>query len=119
MTKRQWKRKIKKACEEAGTYQDCFESIIDTLSQIMENRDKAQEQFEETGGEPVIWHTNKGGNSNLVKHPALVMVNDLNATALSYWRDLGLTPSGFKKLGESLTVKKESSFEDLLAGIGV
>lgn len=119
MNKQQWKRKIKKACSETGTYRKSFESVIDTLAQIMENRDLAQEQFEASGSNPVIMHTNKGGNTNLVKNPALVMVNDLNATALSYWRDLGLTPSGFKKLGESLTVKKESSFEDLLAGIGV
>lgn len=118
MDKKQWKRKIKKACNDAGTYQKPFDSIIDTLSQVMENRDLAQKQFEEYGSKPVIYHTNKGGNTNLVKNPALVMVNELNSTALAYWRDLGLTPAGFKKLGESLTIKKEASLEDIINKLG-
>ena len=119
MDQKTWKRKINKACRDAGTYQKWFDPIIDTLAQIMENRDLAQEQFIASGNNPVIMHTNKGGNTNIVKNPALVMVNDLNATALSYWRDLGLTPAGFKKLGETITVKKEKSFEDLLSKMGV
>ena len=65
-------------------------------------------------------HTNKGGNTNLVKNPALVIINECNQQALAYWRDLGLTPSGFKKLGNDMASKKtEGSFEDLLSGIGI
>lgn len=120
-SKATWKRKIKAACEEAGTYEPFFELTIDQLAGIMENRDAAQKLYKESGGSPVIEHTNKGGNTNLVKNPALVIINECNQQALAYWRDLGLTPSGFKKLGNdtSSKTKKETSFEDLLKDIGI
>lgn len=120
MNKDEWVVRIKIACTEAGTYQKWFDDIIDTLAGIMENRDKAQDQFINTfGGKPVVSHTNKGGNTNLVKNPALVLVNDLNATALSYWRDLGLTPKGFQQMQSSGFKKQEATFEDVLKNIGL
>lgn len=120
MAKRQtWKRKIKAACVEAGTYQAQFDFVIDTLAGIMEVRDTAQEQFKESGGSPVVKHTNKGGHTNLVKNPALVVINECNQQALAYWRDLGLTPAGFKRLDGTAVEKKEASFEEVLAKIGV
>ena len=32
---------------------------------------------------------------------ALVLIMELNRDTLSYWRDLGLTPAGLKKINES------------------
>lgn len=120
MNKEEWKERIIDASKEAGTYLPQFDDIIETLAGIMENRDKAQEQFtKQFGGKPVVAHTNKGGNTNLVKNPALVMVNDLNATALSYWRDLGLTPKGFQTLQSNGFKKQEASLEDVLKNIGI
>ena len=120
MNKQEWENRIKQASRDAGTYQSHFDDIIETLASIMENRDKAQEQFiKQFGGKPVVAHTNKGGNTNLVKNPALVMVNDLNATALSYWRDLGLTPKGFQTLQTNGFKKQDTSLEDVLANIGI
>lgn len=115
-----WKRRIKAACDEAGTYQPFFDLAIDQLAGIMENRDAAQEQYKASGSHPVIMHTNKGGNTNLVKNPALVIINECNQIALAYWRDLGLTPAGFKKLDGS-AIKKDNgaSFEDLLSNLGI
>lgn len=98
MTREEWKNLITDACISAGTYETFFDSVIDTLSQIMETRDKAHEQFEKSGGHPTIIHTNKAKEKNVVKNPILVMENEMNAQALAYWRDLGLTPLGFKKL---------------------
>jgi hypothetical protein len=44
---------------------------------------------------------------------------DLNAQALTYWRDLGLTPSGLKKLDDqALKAKKRSSLAEALREIG-
>ena len=119
MIKHEWKTRIEQAARDAGTYEPFFDDVINTLAGIMENRDRAQEQFEVSGGEPVITHTNKGGNTNIVKHPALVMVNDLNATALAYWRDLGLTPKGFTTMQKAGFKPREATFEDLLSGIGI
>ena len=56
-----------------------------------------------------------------MKNPALVIINECNQQALAYWRDLGLTPAGFKKLGNdtSAKAKQNGSFEELLSGIGL
>lgn len=117
MTKTQWKKRIKKACEDAGTYRPFFDSVIDTLAETLEKRDMVMHQWEDLGSEPVTSHTNKGGNTNLVKHPCLVLWNELNATALHYWRDLGLTPSGLKKIKEDALAEKKGGFDELLKGI--
>lgn len=119
--KNTWVRYIRKACKDAGTYEPFFELVIKQLAGIMANRDQAQEQYKASGSHPVIMHTNKGGNTNLVKNPALVIINECNQQALAYWRDLGLTPAGFKKLGNdtSAKAKQNGSFEELLSGIGI
>lgn len=115
-----WRKKILAACEEAGTYQPFFDLAIEQLAGIMETRDQAQKQYKAMGKSPVIKHTNKGGATNLVKNPALVVINDCNQQALAYWRDLGLTPAGFKKLnGGAITKDNAGSFEDLLSDLGI
>ena len=100
MKKKTWKSRIKKACREAGVYQPYFDYVIDSLAGIMEMRDNAQEQFTESGGETVIEYTNKNGSTNQVKNPALAVVMDCNAQAMAYWKELGLTPAGLKKINE-------------------
>ena len=120
MDRKEWKKAIVQACEEAGTYKPQYEAVIDTLAGVLEKRDDAEEQYQTSGAKPVVAHTNKGGNTNIVKNPALVVYMDLNSQALAYWRDLGLTPSGLKKLnGDALTARATADgFEKLLAKIG-
>ena len=115
MNRNEWKSRIVSACEEAGTYRAFFDSAIDTLSGIMEKRDDAEEKYYMSGGNPVITHTNKAKETNIVKNPILVMINDLNAQALAYWRDLGLTPSGYRKLSaDVIKDERQGGFERLL-----
>lgn len=120
MKKQEWIKVIQQSAEEAGTYKEHYNSVIDTLADILEKRDNAEDQFQATGGKPVVSHTNKGGNTNIVKNPALVVIMELNTQALAYWRELGLTPAGLKKLnGDALTAKATADgFEQLLAKIG-
>lgn len=119
MEKKDWIRKINAACRKAGTYQPQFKYVIDTLAQIMEDRDKVHEQYVATGSRPTIIHTNKAKEQNIVKNPMLVMELDLNAQALAYWRDLGLTPAGLKKLNADVVKDKTASdgLEKLLEGL--
>ena len=120
MKKRAWKTKIKKACKAAGTYQPFFDPVIETLAGIMEMRDAAREKFEESGGDLVVEHTNKGGATNIVKNPALVLIMDCDTQALAYWRELGLTGRAYKAMTGSLHVKIEKkSLEEELAELGV
>lgn len=120
-TKGTWKRRIKAACDEAGTYEPFFDLTIEQLAGILETRDAAQKQFKESGGAPVVTHVNKGGFENVVKNPALAVINECNQQALSYWKELGLTSKAYaqmQKAGAGVK-KKEATFEDLLSGIGI
>ena len=124
MTKKKWEEKIRLACEEAGTYRPFFEEAIRTLAAILEKRDQVEKAYKKDGAEngglrPAIEYTNKFGATNLTKNPLLLMWDDLNKSALAYWRDLGLTPAGLKKIDEgALSGKKGRNLESLLAGYG-
>lgn len=101
MNKSKWKDNIIEACKGIGTYRPEFDSVIDTLATILEQRDKAMEMYEATGSKPVVTHTNKAHEKNYVKNPMLAQWSDLNKDALAYWRDLGLTPNGLKRINEN------------------
>lgn len=119
MSKTEWFEKIKAATEAAETYKPFFDLAIEQLAQIMETKDAAVEQYEASGGLPVLDYTNAGGHTNPRKNPALAVIQECNTQALAYWRDLGLTPSGFKKIQGTTAQEKETSFEELLEGIGI
>ena len=101
MTKKKWTERIKKCCEDAGTYKPYFDDVIDTLADILFRRDEAQSIYKKMEGETLIYYTNKSGATNLDLHPALKTVNALNRDALQYWRELGLTPSALRKMNET------------------
>ena len=101
MTKTRWKKKILAACGEVGTYRPAFEPVIDTLAETLQRRDEVAAEYKKLGACPVIEYTNKGGSTNLCKNPLLIQWDDLNKSALAYWRDLGLTPAGLKKIDEN------------------
>ena len=53
------------------------------------------------------------------KNPLLTLWMELNRDALAYWRELGLTPSGLKRLNESAMAgaKEQSALEKALASM--
>ncbi len=116
-----WKRKIRAACRDAGTYRPYFESVISILAGIMELRDTAAAKFLESGSEIVVERTNKSGAVNTVKNPALVAILDCNAQALQYWKELGLTPAGLKRLNDAAMKEPENkdTFASVLERLGV
>ena len=117
--KKTWVRKIRQACKEAGTYRPYFDITINTLGDILEMRDRAMEQYIASGGNPVVVHTNKAGKANLAKNPALIAYDDLNKTALTYWRDLGLTPAGLRRINEdAMKIQKRSALVEALSALG-
>ena len=119
MEKSAWVERITASAVSAGTYRPFFDDVIDTLADILERRDIAREQFADSGGNILVNHTNKAGATNIEQNPALRMVNDLNRDALAYWRDLGLTPAGLKRIDEqSMKQRKKSALAEALRGIG-
>lgn len=101
MNKSEWVKKITDNCVDVGTYKPAFDPVIDTLAGILEQRDDAQAEYDEMGRQVVVEHTNQGGNTNTVKNPVLTLINDMNRDALAYWRDLGLTPAGLKRINDA------------------
>lgn len=98
MTKSKWKVLIMQQVTALGTYKDSYLSVVESLAEILEQRDKTYKEFKASGGKSVIEYTNKGGSTNMTKNPLLGMWDELNKTALAYWRELGLTPSSYKKI---------------------
>lgn len=115
MTREGWKKKITEATKAAGTYREFFDPVIATLSDILDKRDKAEKLYQESGGHAIVKHTNKSGATNLEQNPALRLINDLNRDALAYWKELGLTPAGLKKIDDkALAVKKRNALAEAL-----
>lgn len=51
----------------------------------------------------------------MTKNPLLVLWDDLNKSALAYWRELGMTPSSYRKLtGEGVQKEKASGLAEAL-----
>lgn len=120
MTRTKWKNRITKQMKDAGTYQDIFEPVVVALSEILEQKDEVFEEFISNGGQAVSEFTSDRGAVNLKKNPRLQVWEDLNNQALAFWRDLGLTPAGLKKLNEVAIKesKKGSALVDALKRIG-
>ena len=118
MNKDKWKKTIEKACQDAGTYQPYFDSVIDTLSLILETRDNVHQQFLDNGAEPtIVKYTDRSNKPNINKNPMLTVETELHSQALAYWNALGLTPLGLKKLKADVVNNDENSIEDLLEAI--
>ena len=106
--------------EKVGTYKPAFNKTIETLADILEHRDEIYSDFQ-ADGRYVIEKVSDRGARNAGKNPLFVMWTELNAQALSYWRDLGLTPAGLKRIDES-AVKisgNKDTFESILSGLNI
>lgn len=121
MTKEEWAPRIREACVNAGTYRPYFDDLITTLAGVLERRDECERQYNESDEGMTIERTNKAGFTTMVKNPTMVFYDDFCRTALSYWKELGLTPAGLKKLkDETFNDRKEdkgSGLQRLLEAI--
>lgn len=119
MKKADWKREIVSQCESVGTYKKEFLPVIGTLADILEERDRVRDQYRKEGAQPLVEVTSDRGAVNRKKNPLLTTWEDLNRDALTYWRDLGLTPAGLQKLTETAKGQQiAGGLEQLLAGLG-
>lgn len=117
--KRQWQEAITQDCQALGVYKAAFDPTIAMLADLMVQREDTWQEFEDSGGMSMLPYTNKAGAENFVKNPILVMWNELTKTALSYRRELGLTPAGLRKLDEkAMKSKKRSPLAEALRDLG-
>lgn len=112
MKKSAWKRKIVSAMKDTGTYRDAYLPVADTLADILERRDMALEQWTEQGCLLTVQKTSDRGAVNTAKNPLLTILQECEKDALTYWSQLGLTPSGLRK---SFSDDKERAKQSPLA----
>lgn len=107
MTAKKWIATIEGQLQALKLSDPAFKPIVKALAAVLEQRDKTAKELAESGGRSVIEYTNKFGATNMTKNPLLVLWDDLNKSALAYWRELGLTPSSYRKITGDAAPKKE------------
>ena len=114
-----WKARIIESTRAVGTYKDAFLPAINALADILERRDDAYKEWMESGGETCIEKRSDRGAVNMGVNPRFRIWMDLNTQALAYWKDLGLTPSGLKKINEqSMKPRKVNALAEALRELG-
>lgn len=119
MDKIEWKKIIKAQSEGVGTYQKEFDPLIDTLADILQQRDAAYKEFIDSGGETVVLVISDRGAENYRKNPRLQAWIDLNSQAMTFWKEMGLSPSSLKHLNDDAMKANKVSFGDVLKEIGI
>ena len=78
-------------------------------------KNSAVAEKNDEGAEILVTRISDRGAENRSRNPLLQIWTDLNTQALAYWRDLGLTPAGLKKIDEqAMKQKKESALAKAL-----
>lgn len=98
-------------------YEDSFIISVDILDKLLDEYEKAYKEWEDGGCKMVVEYTNKNNQTNYVKNPLYQSMEKLRMDILSYSKELGLTPSGLKKLRGSSFDKDEgkvSKVEEVL-----
>lgn len=98
MEKSEWKKCITGQIKIDRDYIASFETTINILAEILEERDRVYTAYIDEGAHPTINFTSDRGAVNPKPNPLLRQWQDLNVTALQYLRDLGLSPAGLRKL---------------------
>ena len=116
MTSKSWITEIKKQMKLKNVSVEGFGNVIKTLAEILEQRDKIYKQYQDEGSIVMVEYVSERGNVNLVINPLLKEWNNMNRDALVYWRELGLTPAGLKKLNDdAMNQPKMSALDQVLS----
>lgn len=114
MSRASWKKKILNGMIANGTYKESFLPVIETLADILDRRDMAMKEWKDGGCQITVVRTTDRGQKNASKNPVLTVIQECERDALTYWSNLGLTPSGLKK---TFVTEKENA-EKTVQGLG-
>ena len=118
MTSKSWIAEIKKQMSLKGVDYAGFGNVIQTLAELLEQRDKLYKQYQDEGSEVMVLYVSDRGQENMIINPLLKEWQNMNRDALVYWRELGLTPAGLKKLNEdSMKPAEQSPLDKVLANL--
>lgn len=115
MTLRKYKNEIVRKMRSMGTYREEFDSTIARTASLYVQLDKIERQYESSGGNAVIRHTNKAGATNAIKNPYLTARDEVFSQLLAHERELGLTPAAIKRLNAGALAEERGGPMDALA----
>ena len=118
-TELQYRNEITRQMKALNVYRKEFTHSISLLGRMLFDYQTAMEKFEESGGSFVVKHTNKAGAVNAIKNPYYQTIEGLRIGILTYARELGLTPSGLKKINEAaMQPARKSTLAEALKSLG-
>lgn len=100
MTSKAWKTNIVKRMKEVGTYQTAFDAAIQATADLLEQRDKIYQQYVDEGAQVIVEKVSDRGAKNYAENPLLRTWRELQAQALNYWKELGLTAASLKRIND-------------------
>ena len=113
-----YRKDIIRMMKSVGTYNKSFEYPINVLAKVMADYETISAQFITTGAHIVIPHTNKNGSRNVIKNPLYLALEKLRDDVINYTRELGLTPSGLKRINQDgAAPPKKTKLEMILTEI--
>lgn len=101
MTARAWTGKLKKLMNAVGTYKPAFEPTIQAAAELLEQRDLIYKRYIEEGSQAMVIKVLDRGGENLVENPLLRTWREMQAQALKYFQELGLTSASLKKINDA------------------
>lgn len=111
-----YRREIERRMKAVGTWREEFAPTVARLAVLYVQLEQIERQYAESGGNPVIMHTNKAGATNPTKNPFLSARDEVYAQLLAHEKELGLTPAALKKMNEAaMRPQKTSSFAAALS----
>lgn len=103
-----YRKDIVKKMKAVDTYNKSFDHIIDVYSNLLLEYNRVTEKFVADGRDFVVKYTNKSGATNYVKSPEYLIIEKLRTDIISYSRELGLSPSGLKKIKDDTSERNVS-----------
>lgn len=103
------KRTIIERMQKLGTYKPQYMEAINRTAKLYVQMDEIETEFEKSGGNVVVTHTNKAGAKNFVKNPLLQVRDEVYTQLLAHERELGLTPAALKRINEAAMAKEKKS----------
>lgn len=108
-------RRITERMKALGLYKVQYTPLIRRLAELYMQLDQLEKMYTESGGTPVVEHTNKAGATNQQLNPYLEAQLQIRNQILAHERELGLTPTALRRIeGKAAEKPKRSTLEETL-----
>lgn len=99
---------IMAAMQAVGTYKPDFTAAIHQLAMLLRDQEQTRKEYRDRGSQPLIWREGKNGEYQ-VKNPLLGILETQRRDAVMMLAQLGLTPTGLKKINDEMKKKPGAS----------